>query len=335
MTGANVNVRNRAGRSALMEPTMNGRNDIVQALMNAGADPRLRDNSGYCVMMLASRNQVAGKLFNDFIKIHGSKTDEPPLLSPAGGALLGRSVRLTGLSARPELNGLAGVALDFDSESERYVVKLNDGDTVRVRPTNLQHDVVLSATCAGCGAEGARRRCSRCLTVFFCNTDCQQSNWSSHKGACTAAAERLIATVPQREVPAMFPRSHAAAPSKPRNKGDPPRVGVSFVVKVQITEHLMMRSMKAREMLRAVGLELPADHPLLTDDDPELDALLIYNADRSVMTRMFPDDSGYQGLVDAILSGASALQKGYFRATRNSKGLLKINFAEILPIEKW
>jgi hypothetical protein len=330
--GGDVNHRNRAGRCALIEPTMNARNDIIQALMAAGADPRLRDNCGATAVAVGRNNPVASRLFNEYVQKHGKNEDDPPLLSVAGGALLGRRVRLTGLNARPELNGRTGVATEFSTEAERYTIKLSEGESVRVRPANLEHDVVLSAACAGCGAENARRRCSRCLTVFFCNTSCQRSNWPSHRATCAAAASLLVATVPQRAVAPLLPLPHAAGPSKPRNNGEPPREGRSFVVKVQLPHHVALRSPQGLAAFRELGL--PTDD-IPRNTDPEADALLIYNDDRTVMTSLPPGGNGYQSFVDSIVASGSNCQKGYFRATRAVDGTLKICFGELLPDEKW
>ncbi|GBF91736.1 hypothetical protein Rsub_04040 [Raphidocelis subcapitata] len=43
-------------------------------------------------------------------------------------------------------------------------------------------------SCAACGNSGTGlRRCSACGTVWYCNRDCQRSDWSLHKPACVAA----------------------------------------------------------------------------------------------------------------------------------------------------
>ena len=45
--------------------------------------------------------------------------------------------------------------------------------------------------CAACGAAGgaprALQRCSRCLVVAYCGSECQTVDWGAHKGACRAA----------------------------------------------------------------------------------------------------------------------------------------------------
>jgi len=336
--GGDVNLRNRAGRCALIEPTMNGRGEIVEMLMKAGADPRLRDNCGGAATSCAVFNPTAKRLFAEYIKKHGKTEDEPPTLAVVGGALLGRRVRLTGLAARPELNGRTGVAVEFVEQAERYTVRLDsenaEGKVVRVKPGNLLHDVVLAAACTGCGAAGARRRCSRCMTVFYCSSTCQRSHWPNHKAPCGAAASALVATVPPRDVvPSLLPLPHIAGPQKPRHKGEPPKEGRSFVVKVQLPHHVAYSSPMAQAVFRSLGMpteELPAELKC----DPENDALIIYNDDRSVLTSMLPSAPGYDRLVEAIVSSGGTY-KAYLRATRAADGTLKISFGEMLPDEKW
>ena len=50
----------------------------------------------------------------------------------------GQSVRLTGLSARPELNGEIGIAMRFTESSGRWLVRLKDGEGKQIKPTNLE-----------------------------------------------------------------------------------------------------------------------------------------------------------------------------------------------------
>jgi hypothetical protein len=54
-----------------------------------------------------------------------------------GNVLSGQRVTLTGLVARPELNGKIGMALRFLSEPQRWEVQLTTGEGLKVRPVNL------------------------------------------------------------------------------------------------------------------------------------------------------------------------------------------------------
>ena len=50
----------------------------------------------------------------------------------------GQSVRLTGLQARPDLNGEAGIAMRFIESSGRWLVRLKGGEGKQLKPANLE-----------------------------------------------------------------------------------------------------------------------------------------------------------------------------------------------------
>jgi hypothetical protein len=61
----------------------------------------------------------------------------PPARSKQTSFSAGTKVRLIGLSARPELNGVLGVVAG-PLDGGRYPVRLGDGAGLRVKPTNLR-----------------------------------------------------------------------------------------------------------------------------------------------------------------------------------------------------
>jgi hypothetical protein len=56
---------------------------------------------------------------------------------PYGVFPIGVSVLVSGLQAKPELNGLVGQTMAYDGASERYVVKLENGMSVKLKTANL------------------------------------------------------------------------------------------------------------------------------------------------------------------------------------------------------
>jgi hypothetical protein len=54
----------------------------------------------------------------------------------SAGSFLKQRVRVTGLSARPDLNGQEGMCVAF--EADRYSVAVNSDLTLRVKPANLE-----------------------------------------------------------------------------------------------------------------------------------------------------------------------------------------------------
>ena len=53
----------------------------------------------------------------------------------------GVAVVLSGLTARPELNGMRASVLSFDKSAGRYAVKLTTGEELRVRGINVQRSI--------------------------------------------------------------------------------------------------------------------------------------------------------------------------------------------------
>ena len=87
----------------------------------------LRNVNGKTALDLAERNghKVIAKLLRKRAakssRIAASVTSPPP-------PLLTKRVRISGLTARPELNGQCGVAASYDAEAGRYAVQLDGGN---------------------------------------------------------------------------------------------------------------------------------------------------------------------------------------------------------------
>ena len=46
--------------------------------------------------------------------------------------------------------------------------------------------------CGNCWQYGVTARCSRCKSVFYCNTECQGSHWKEHKKVCRKNMVKLM-----------------------------------------------------------------------------------------------------------------------------------------------
>ena len=44
--------------------------------------------------------------------------------------------------------------------------------------------ITMAPSCLGSGATLGLKRCARCKTVYFCDTECQSKSWLGHKAAC-------------------------------------------------------------------------------------------------------------------------------------------------------
>ena len=52
--------------------------------------------------------------------------------------LVGRKVKIAGVTSKPELNGLQGIAVSFDDAKGRYSVRLDKGETISLKPSALE-----------------------------------------------------------------------------------------------------------------------------------------------------------------------------------------------------
>ena len=78
------------------------------------------------------------------------------------GCLSGRRVRISGLQARPELNGRCGVAVRFDAAKGRYeVVVEGEAEAVLLKPASLRAAVTGRGAGAGAVKKGKKGRGGR------------------------------------------------------------------------------------------------------------------------------------------------------------------------------
>ena len=96
----------------------------------------------------------------------------------------GTRVLVQRLVAKPEHNGKRARVLSFDKRSGRYMVALDDGKELSLKP-----ECVARAGCAavGCASEEASSVCGRCQAVRYCSRECQRADWKAHKPACAGA----------------------------------------------------------------------------------------------------------------------------------------------------
>ena len=97
------------------------------ALMHADADVAGNKHACFCAGLLPSTSDAAG-------------SPPPPLPSASSSSPIpiGAAVQLYSLKAKPELNGQRGVVVDFNADSERCKVTLEDGRrNLMLKPENL------------------------------------------------------------------------------------------------------------------------------------------------------------------------------------------------------
>jgi len=82
-----------------------------------------------------------------------------------GGFASGDSARVHGLQGRPDLNGQRVKLLDFSAVGGRWTVRCADGESVRVRPCNLEA-APAAAVPSGTNGEAAELLCEMDLETF-------------------------------------------------------------------------------------------------------------------------------------------------------------------------
>jgi hypothetical protein len=121
--------------------------------------------------------------------------------SPAQGPVsAGQTVRVEGLQARKDLNGELGVALKYVSDTGRWLVRLRNGEGVKIKPDNLA------------GMDGAHGR----VYVFW-----GDARWSraqllgeiarGHWGLCRASVADVSAPVTEMTEDFLREMNHARA----------------------------------------------------------------------------------------------------------------------------
>ena len=61
-------------------------------------------------------------------------------------------------------------------------------------PTSIQDDPLWVTVfwCYNCGKHGhGLTKCNQCSQAYYCDAECQQKHWQTHKGACKAAVAAL------------------------------------------------------------------------------------------------------------------------------------------------
>ncbi|KAF1938937.1 hypothetical protein EJ02DRAFT_457443 [Clathrospora elynae] len=50
-----------------------------------------------------------------------------------------------------------------------------------------------SKPCTTCSGQPARRRCSRCKSAYYCDKNCQKSDWKTHRNVCESIPQTYSA----------------------------------------------------------------------------------------------------------------------------------------------
>ena len=53
-----------------------------------------------------------------------------------------------------------------------------------VEVTEYEAKAKVTKVCSHCQAEGARHKCGRCKSAFYCSRECQRAAWRAHRARC-------------------------------------------------------------------------------------------------------------------------------------------------------
>ena len=121
--GCNVGLREKGGRTALQ---------IAQSEGHSGVATLIRNGGKRCT---AAHTLPTPKPQSCHVDTAERKTED----KEQEKQLLGRLVVISGLLAKPELNGRTGTAMSYDDDKGRYCVKLDQTSTsLIIKPCNLR-----------------------------------------------------------------------------------------------------------------------------------------------------------------------------------------------------
>ena len=133
---AGIDLQDTDGATALMLAASEVHQECVQELLQAGASTELRDHEGGRTA-LGYADDAGHAAIAELLRQHAAT---PPTTAAAPTPnLSGRRVRISGLKARPELNGRCGVAGRYNAVKDRYEVAVEgEAEAVLLKPASLQ-----------------------------------------------------------------------------------------------------------------------------------------------------------------------------------------------------
>ncbi|KAH7397322.1 hypothetical protein BKA66DRAFT_454149 [Pyrenochaeta sp. MPI-SDFR-AT-0127] len=122
--------------------------------------------------------------------------DDGSLNNRMPGAMERRDSAQSGIDRRSSSSSIASAPTP---SSTSPIPAINRGEifnTLRPMASTESLNMALSSKpCSACSGQPARRRCSRCKSAYYCDRNCQKSDWKAHRGACEPATQGYSAPV--------------------------------------------------------------------------------------------------------------------------------------------
>jgi ankyrin repeat protein len=184
VTPANINHANDQGFTSLMAAAMNGQFAVVKELVVQGAGLEFETANGFRALHLAAEigNLPIVKLLVKTCHVQvDSKTKQgctPLMCSVQNKHVEVARWLVRKADAAPRLSSKCGTAVEI-AESE-----------AKQDPSMLVLAHWLARQCGCCGRWG-HRRCEGCKDVYYCDKECQRSNWAKHKTDCITSKPKV------------------------------------------------------------------------------------------------------------------------------------------------
>lgn len=177
VTPENINETNDQGFTSLMAAAMNGQLAVVQELVDRGAGLEFATNNGFRALHLAA--EIGNLAIVKLLVADHQVTVDPKTIQGCTPLMCSVQNKHRKVSrwlvrrgnAAPRLSSKCGNAIEI-AQSEAH-----DTPSMRV----LAH--WLARQCGNCGRWGAKR-CEGCKDTYYCNKECQRTNWPKHKTDC-------------------------------------------------------------------------------------------------------------------------------------------------------
>ena len=164
---------------------MKGHADVVKCLLKNGADVNAVGGDGGTPLLFASHNgdvAVVKALVGGGANVNTANADNltAVLMASAGGHKA--VVKYLIEQARADISDRVVTTPDGRSVTaslSAFAAAMADADTVKY----VQKRV--NAVCGECGKNGASKLCGGCLAVYYCDGECQTTDWKQrHKKQC-------------------------------------------------------------------------------------------------------------------------------------------------------
>jgi hypothetical protein len=218
--------------------------------------------------------------------------------------------------ARVDLCNNSGITLMSVATGKPEIIQVFSGKIVKPNLLAASIQKELRVTCAVCESSSNCKRCTGCYQLWYCSPDCQKSHWNVHKDACKCTKNEFKAVAFETNVDGV--------------EGSTTLPIVEFtlhlIVKIQVPLDLAVE-LNQREISFSDCLEKKMQDPTIF--------LLVYTKDKSVFGCIRQGCKHFSAIVKIIHEQGLSGFRGYFSATFDKDGILKINFSRLLSPQPW